>query len=410
MISSSRRTKIVIVGGGVAGCALAYQLGRADCSDVILFEKAELTSGSTWHAAGNVPLFNNNAARAALHARSLSVYAQLAEDVGNPLGLHQTGSLELACSEAELRQHTEYAQALAAAGIRCEVIDAHDALELFPYLNIDGVLGAAWTPTDGYLDPSALTFALADAARGAGVEILRHTPVVAIEQSVGGDWCVRAETLEVRAKHVVNAAGLHAREVSALVGHRIPAVPMERQYIVTDAVPGIETHTRQLPVLRDASAPFYIRQEQRSLLLGLYDQEPVFWALDGTPPDFNQELLTSDLERVEGSLRGALNRIPVLSELGIKTRLNGPLMRTPDAEPLVGPVRELKNFWLNTGYFAGIAQSGACAEALAAWILDGKQPSEYALFDPARFGLEADAEFTKRLTREEYVRKFGRGN
>jgi dimethylglycine dehydrogenase len=400
--------QVVIVGGGIAGCALAYQLARCGCEGVVLIEKAELTSGSTWHAAGNVPLLMGGVAHALLHTRSLDLYAELAELTGNPLGFHRSGSLQVATSTTEHREQREHAELLQAHDIRCEIVGSDEAVRLFPYLNPRAVEGGAWTPDDGHLDPSTLTFAFADAARDNGARIIRHTPVVEICASSNGAWTVRGETLQIETEHVVNSAGLHGREVSAMVGHRLAAVPMERQYIVTDDVPGIEQNSCELPVLRDSSGPFYIRQERNSLLLGLYDQEPVFWARDGTPDDFAQELLTPDLDRVSGSLQAALHRIPLLETLGIKTRLNGPLMRTPDAAPLVGPVAGLKNFWLNTGYFGGIAQAGACTEILARWIVGGDPQVDTSLFDARRFGDEADAEYTMRLTREEYLREFDR--
>jgi dimethylglycine dehydrogenase len=405
-VDDTQHARVVIVGGGIAGCALAYQLTRLGCDGVVLIDKAELTSGSTWHAAGNVPLFRDAVVQALLHSRSLEIYGELAEASEISLGFHRSGSLQLATSSAQLREQHQTAGRLRANELNCEILNLDELTQRFPYLNTDSVHGAAWTPDDGHLDPSMLTVALADAARERGARIIRHTPVVAIAETSDGGWSVRTETVEIHTEHVVNAAGLHGREVSAMVGHQLAAVPMERQYIVTEDVPGIEDNANELPVLRDSSGPLYIRQERASLLLGLYDDEPVFWAIEGTPQEFTQELLTPDLDRVSDSLSAALHRIPILQTLGIKTRLNGPLMRTPDAAPLIGPVPGLRNYWLNTGYFAGIAQSGGCTEVLAHWILTGEPDTDVSWFDARRFGPGTAVQYTMRMTREEYLREF----
>lgn len=403
------KVRAVIIGGGIAGCALLYHLAKRGWTDSILVEKGELTSGSTWHAAGNTPLYWNSYTLSRLHKETVDFYKAFAAETGRDIGFHQTGSLKLWTSAEQVAENLPVAAMVRAAGTEVAMIGPDELGERFPYLNLDGALGAAWVPGDGHVDPSSLTNALADEARAMGAEIRRHTRATGLRPRPGGGWIVETEKGEIEAGQVINAAGLHGREVAALAGHALPVVPMERQYLVTEDVPGIEDLGHELPVLRDTAAPLYIRQEQRALLLGLFDDAPVFWAAAGTPEDFDTDLLPNDLDRVSQAFERALERIPVLTELGVKRVLNGPLMRTPDAAPLAGPVPGLSDYWLNTGYFAGFAQACATSGRLARWITEGEPDQEMGFADPRRYGAWADGAYTMDRTRTEYVHEYGGG-
>ncbi|MBT6118180.1 MAG: GcvT family protein, partial [Rhodospirillaceae bacterium] len=404
------KARAVVIGGGIAGCALLYHLAKRGWTDSILVEKGELTSGSTWHAAGNTPLYWNSYILACLHKQTVDFYKAFAAETGRDIGFHQTGSLKLWTSPEQITENLPVAAMVRAAGTEVEMIGPDELGERFPYLNLDGALGAAWVPGDGHVDPSSLTNALAAEARAMGTEIRRHTRVIGLNPRLGGGWTVETEKGAIEAGQVINAAGLHAREVAALAGHALPVVPMERQYLVTEDVPGIEDLPHELPVLRDTAAPLYIRQEQRGLLLGLFDDAPVFWAPDGTPEDFDTDLLPNDLDRVSHAFERALERIPVLNELGVKRVLNGPLMRTPDAAPLAGPVPGLADYWLNNGFFAGFAQACATSGRLARWITEGEPDQEMGFADPRRYGPWADGAYTIDRTRTEYVHEYGDGS
>ena len=399
--------RIAIVGGGIAGCSLLQHLVDAGCTDVVLVEKGELTSGSTWHAAGNIPHYMGGRTFSRLHKSSLDFYTGFASRSGCEIGLHRCGSLKVATTKAQLQEYEAFVSIANQLGMPFEVVGPEEVSRQFPYVSTDGVLGAAWTPADGHVDPSSLTQALADSARKAGAKILRHQCVTSIQASANSEWQLETQGINIVAEHVINSAGLHSREVSQLLDHRLPVVPMERQYLVTEPLSGIEDLEQELPVLRDVSAPLYARQEQLSLLLGLYDREPVFWAIEGTPPSFDQELLQPDLDRVGEALRLAMLRIPILNEVGIKRVLNGPLLRTPDAAPLIGPVPSLRNYWLNTGYFAGIAQSGGCTAILARWILEGEPGEDVRVIAASRFDETADADYTMKMTRVAYAQELG---
>ena len=399
--------QIAIIGGGIAGCALLYQLVKSGCDNIVLIEKGELTSGSTWHAAGNLPLYMGGHTLSGLHQASLRFYETFQTLTHRKIGLHRCGSLKLATDPTEAKAQKNYQSIARAAGIRFEVVTADEVSDLFPYVSTHGVLSAAWTPDDGHVDPASLTMALANAARERGARVLRRTRVRGIERHRDSHWNLLTDDGSIMAKHVVNAAGLHAREVSQMLGHQLPVVPMERQYLITEPLPDLDQLTGELPVLRDASAPLYARQEGPAMLLGLYDKTPVFWSVNGTPSSFDQELLPPDLERVSDALANAMHRLPVLETLGIKQVVNGPLLRTPDACPLIGPVPGLPNVWLNTGYFAGIAQSGGCAIILSEWLLTGEPGADVSAIAADRFDASVGTEDTMRLTREAYAQELG---
>jgi dimethylglycine dehydrogenase len=397
--------RVVVIGGGVAGCALLYHLSRLGWTDSVLVEKGELTVGSTWHAAGNTPHYATGWTLGRIYLESTNFYQAFAKETGEDVGFHKCGGVRLSVSKDHEEEHRRAAAKARAQGMRMEIIGPNQAKDLLPYMNIDGIRSVCWTPDDGYIDPSSITNALARQARAKGAEIYRHTRVTGLKRA-NGHWRVETEKGTITSEIVVNAAGLWAREVSAMVGHHVPVVPMERQYLVTETVPGIRDLKQELPILRDISAPLYMRQEQQSLLLGLFDKEPVFWSADGTPPGFEQELLVPDLERVSHAFERALERVPVLGELGVKRVVNGPLMRTPDGNPLIGPVPGLDGYWMNGGYFAGFGLAGALTSHLAEWMIEGEPQIDLSGFDLRRYGDYATGAYTMESTRAAYVHEF----
>ncbi|MDA0702506.1 MAG: FAD-dependent oxidoreductase [Proteobacteria bacterium] len=403
------KARAVIIGGGIAGCALLYHLAKRGWTDTILVEKGELTSGTTWHAAGNCPLYSHSYTMSRLSKDTVDFYGTFIAETGRDIGFHRSGSVKLSASPEQVTENARVAAMVRTAGITVKTLGPEELVERFPYLNPEGVLGAVWTPDDGHVDPSSLTNALADEARKMGAEVRRHTEVIGLRprsSAEGGGWIVETTAGEIEAGQLINSAGLHGREVARLAGHVLPGIPIERQYLVTDDVPGIEELDAELPILRDISAPLYIRQERRSLLLGLFDTAPVFWAEDGTPLDFDTDLLPNDLDRVSHAFERALSRIPILNELGVKRVLNGPLLRSPDAAPLAGPVPGLNDYWLNTAYFGGFSQACETGARLARWITEGEPDREMSFADPRRFGLWAGTAYTQSRTRSAYIHEF----
>ncbi|MGH6953242.1 MAG: GcvT family protein, partial [Alphaproteobacteria bacterium] len=311
--------------------------------------------------------------------------------------------------EALVLEHKRHAGQARDVGLPLELIGPNEVKTLFPLASTEGVLGAAYTPEDGHVDPASLTDALAGVACESGAEIRRRTRVTGLKAIGPRDWRVSTEHGEIAAEVVINAAGLWAREVAAMVGYRPPMVPMERQYLVTEPAADLRALKRELPVLRDIAAPLYLRQEGQGLLLGLFDREPVFWAEDSTPDGFERELLPPDLERVSGAFERAMRRVPALRTLGVKTVVNGPLMRTPDANPLLGPVPGLDGFYMNAGYFAGFAQCGSACRYVAEWIVAGEPSIDLGALDVRRFGAYATIEYTRATTRAAYAHEFGVG-
>ncbi|MFO0996258.1 MAG: FAD-dependent oxidoreductase [Alphaproteobacteria bacterium] len=397
--------RVVVIGGGVAGSALLYHLTRLGWRDVVLVEKGELTAGSTWHAAGNTPHYSTGYSTTRLYLESTRFYEQFMRETGEDVGWHKCGGIRLAINANHMEEHRRACAKARYLGMRMEMVGPNQAKDLLPYMEVDGIVGAAWTQDDGYIDPSSITNALARQARANGAEIYRHTRVTGTVRA-NGHWRVETEKGPITCEIVVNSAGLWGREVAAMVGYHPPMVPMERQYLVTETVEGLKALGRELPILRDISAPLYMRQERESLLLGLFDQEPVFWAADRTPDGFEQELLVPDLDRVSHAFEKAVARVPVLGKLGVKRVINGPLMRSPDGNPLIGPVPGLANYYMNGGYFAGFGLSGGLTARLAEWIVGGEPEIDLTAFDVKRFGAYATIPYTMDATRGAYVHEF----
>jgi glycine cleavage system aminomethyltransferase T/glycine/D-amino acid oxidase-like deaminating enzyme len=383
--------RVAIVGGGIAGCSLAYHLARLGWTDVALLERDELTSGSTWHAAGLCTQFNQSYNLMALLRRSIELYGSLEAETGQAVDFHQCGSVRLATRPEHLDQFHRVGGIAAGVGVAFELVSPERAAELFPLLDPTGVLGAAYLPSDGHVDPTSVTNALARGAAAAGVRILRRAPVTAIERRAGG-FVLSTPRGEVRAAIVVNAAGQWAREVAALLGHTLPIVPLEHQYVVTEPVGAVAGLERELPVLRDPESSFYCRQEQGGLLVGPFEPRPKPWALDGIPAGFAGRLLAPDLEQIASTLELAGRRIPPFAEAGIRTVVNGPDGYTPDGRCLMGWVPDQPNVFVLAGFsIFGIVFGGGAGASAAEWLVGGQPPDSLWEVDVRRFGPYANA-------------------
>ncbi len=398
-----------MIGGGVVGCSVLYHLTRLGCTDSVLIERSELTSGSTWHAAGGFHTLNADTNMAALQGYTIGLYRELEERTGQSCGLHHVGGLTLATSAERL----DFLRAERAKhrymGLDTHIVGPAEIRELSPITNTDGVLGALYDPLDGHLDPSGTTQAYARAARTAGAEIYLRTPVEALAPRADGGWDVVTAQGTVHAEHVVNAAGLWAREVGELAGVYLPLHPMEHQYLVTGDIAEVYGREQELPHVMDPAGESYLRQEGRGLVIGFYEQDCAPWGVDGTPADFGHELLPDNLERLGEALETAYRRYPVLETASVKRVINGPFTFAPDGNPLVGPVPGLSNYWAACAVMAGFSQGGGVGLTLAEWLVHGEPSRDVFAMDVARFGDYCTRAYTRAKVRENYQRRFAIG-
>jgi dimethylglycine dehydrogenase len=386
-IAMKPHARVVVIGGGIAGCSVLYHLTKLGWTDVVLLERNELTSGSTWHSVGNTPMFTASLNILRVLKYSNELYASLEAETGQNVGYHPVGSLRLATTPDLLKWYQQLEDMAPLAGVRHKVIDVKQALELNPLINPEGVLAAAHLQGDGYLDPASVTFALAKGARQRGAEIYRGTRVESLTRTASGEWAIATNNGTIHAEIVVNAGGQWGREIGRMVGVELPLVPMEHQYVVTEAVPELKQLPREIPVTRDPERVFYMRQEGDGLLLGFFEANPIPWAVDGIPREFGQQLLPERVEHLEPDLLRAMERVPVLGRVGIKKIVNGPDAYTPDGAPIVGPVPGVPNFFVIAGFsLFGIANSGGTGRMCAEWIVEGTPSIDMWEYDVRRFG------------------------
>ncbi len=398
--------QVVVIGGGVVGCSVIYHLTRLGMRDVVLIERSELTSGSTWHAAGGFHTLNADTNMAALQGYTIRLYRELEEITGQSCSLHHVGGITLAESPERL-DFLKSARAMHRhMGLDTELITPQEIRELSPITNTDGVLGALYDPLDGHLDPSGTTQAYAKAAQMQGAEIVLRNRVLETNPRADGGWDVVTEQGTVVAEQLVNAAGLWAREVAAMAGVYLPLHPMEHQYFATADIPEVFERVEELPHVMDPGGESYLRQEGRGLVIGFYEQDCVPWAVDGTRWDFGHELLEDNLDRISDSMEFAFRRYPVLADAGIKTVINGPFTFAPDGNPLVGPVPGLRNYWSACAVMAGFSQGGGVGLTLAEWLIEGEPSRDVFAMDVARFGDYCTPSYTRLKVRENYQRRF----
>jgi dimethylglycine dehydrogenase len=368
--------RVVVIGGGAVGVSTLYHLTRKGWSDVVLIERKELTSGSTWHAAGLLPLFNMSYSVGQIHKYSVALYQTLEEETGQHVGLRQVSNIRLALHRDRMDEYHQYAGVAETIGINVEFLTPQQVKEIWPLCNIDGVIGAIRHPEDGYVQPADLTQALARGARAGGAQIYRQTRVIGIEPKPSGEWLLRTDKGEITCEHVVSATGNFARRTGAMVGLDVPVIPVEHQYIVTEPHPEIQKRQREgLPemgVLRESDGSWYMREEAGGLLLGPYEKGAPCCYLDGPADGSEYELFTEDLERLAPHIEAAINRVPAFGEVGVKQVYNGAIAYTPDGGPIIGPAWGLRNFWLNEGHSFGITAAGGAGWQLAEWITEGE--------------------------------------
>lgn len=401
------QARVVVVGGGVVGCSVLYHLTKLGWTDVVLCERKELTAGSSWHAAGGFHALNSDPAVSRLQAYTISLYHEIENLSGQDIGLHLTGGLNVAATPERwelLRSDWARHRVL---GLKTELISPAEIRELCPIMDTREVLGAIYDPHEGHLDPAGTTHAYAKAAAANGAEIYRHTRVLEIVPTGRGSWHVVTNAGTIEAEHVVNAAGLWAREVGQMVGAQLPLVPMEHHYLLTEDLAEIKSLDREIPMVLDLDAEIYLRQERNGVLLGVYEKAATPWALDGTSWDYgDSELLPPNLDRLTDALEKGFQHFPALSAAGIRRVVNGPFTFTPDGNPLVGPVPGLVHYWAACGVMAGFAQGGGVGLALAQWITQGEPDEDIYAMDIARFGPYASRSYTVAKAREFYSRRF----
>ena len=402
-------TRVAIIGGGVVGCSVLYHLTKLGWSDVMLIERSELTSGSTWHAAGGFHTLNGDTNMAALQGYTIKLYKELEEITGLSCGLHHVGGVTLADNRdrfdmllAERAKHRYM-------GLETEIVGPEEIRKIAPVTNTDGILGALYDPLDGHLDPSGTTHAYAKAARMAGATIETHCKVLETNQKSDGTWQIVTEKGTIDAEHVVNAGGLWAREVAAMSGVYLPLHPMEHQYVVTEEVPEIAEIIDaggEHPHVMDPAGESYLRQEGRGLCIGFYEQPCKPWAVDGTSWDFGHELLPDNLDKIEQSIDFAYKRFPALERAGVKSVIHGPFTFAPDGNPLVGPVPGLRNYWSACGVMAGFSQGGGVGLMLAQWMIEGECERDVSAMDVARYGDWINKGYTLPKVIENYQKRF----
>jgi dimethylglycine dehydrogenase len=395
----------VVIGGGVVGASVLYHLTKAGWKDVMLIERAELTSGSTWHAAGGMHTVNGDPNVAKLQQYTINLYKEIEQISGQSCGVHITGGIMLAGTRERL-DWLKMAKARGRyLGMELELISVDEAQQLFPLMDKKHFAGAMYDPIEGHVDPNGVTYAYAKSAQIGGAEIVRQCRVCDLRQRSDGSWDVITEQGTVHAEHVVNAGGLWAREVGRMVGLELPILAMEHQYLITDDMPFLAGKKEQLHCI-DFEGEIYLRQERGGMLIGTYEKAGVPWSPKETPWDFGQNLLPNDLDRIAPSLEVGFQHFPQLGEAGIKKIVNGPFTFAPDGNPLIGPVRGLTNFWVACGVMAGFSQGGGVGLALSQWMVNGDPGADIWGMDVARYGDWATLAYTNAKVRENYSRRF----
>ena len=404
------KAKVAVIGGGVVGVSTLYHLAKKGWNDVVLVERKELTSGSTWHAAGLLPLFNMSYSVGQLHKYAVNFYKTLEKETGQSVGFSVVSNIRLATTQDRMDEYHQYAGVAQTIGVDVKFLTPEQVKEIWPLCNIDGIIGAIQHPEDGYIQPADLTQALAKGARDMGAEIYRNTNVVGVEQNSDETWTVKTDKGDIQCEHVVSATGNFARQTGKMVGLEIPVIPVEHQYIVTESHPEIQKRKEQgLPemgVLRDSDSSWYMREEAGGLILGPYEKGAPVCYVNGPGKDSEFELFQEDLERIEKHIESAIHRVPIFGEVGVKKVYNGAICYTPDGSPIVGPAWGLKNFWINEGHSFGITAAGGAGWQLGEWIVDGEPTIDMLGVDPRRFGDYATDSYLIEKNEEAYANVF----
>lgn len=404
-----KQARVVVIGGGIVGCSVLYHLARAGWRDVVLLERQELTSGSSWHAAGSLFTLTRPNLAAALQLHSFRSYREIERESGQSVGFHLTGGISLCRSEDEVLSHQMLQSACRRLGIESHFLSPEEAASRCPILDPGRMIAALWEEEGGHVDPASATQAFAAAARKLGAAIERHTPVRATRPRADGSWDVVTDRGTIHAEHVVNAAGLWAREVGRMAGISLPLMPVEHHYLVTETIPEIARLGFELPQINDNEIGCYARQEGQGLLFGAYEGRCTHWSKEGTPADFGHELLPDDLSRMDWNFERAVEMMPCLATAGIRRAINGPMMFSPDLSPLLGPHPALRNYFCANGVMTGFNQGPGVGKVVADWIIEGDPGMDVMAWDVARFGDWAQGAFTEARTRYFYEHRCERG-
>jgi dimethylglycine dehydrogenase len=399
--------RVAVIGGGIVGASVLYHLARLGWTDIVLVERAELTAGSTWHAAAGFHAQNDNLTLARTQARMADLYRRIERESGQPVGLHVTGGIALAATperwEMLLAEHSKFQ----GAGLETRLMTPAEIGAACPIVDTGGVIGGLYDPNEGYVDPHGATHAFAKAARHLGAEVLLRTAVTALNPARGGGWTVVTDKGRFHAGAVVNAAGLWARRVGRMAGTDLPLVPLEHHYLVTDDVPVLAELGREIPSITDLEGFTYLQPERKGVILGVYERNPRHWSPEGAPWDYGMTLLPPDIDRVMPELSIGYGRFPPLAAIGIRKWVNGAFTFTPDGNPLIGPVPGLRDFWVACGCMAGFSQSGGIGEFVARWIVDDDPGEDVFGMDVARFGPYATRDdYLLPVTAQFYARRF----
>ena len=399
--------RVVVIGGGVVGASVIYHLAKFGWTDVCLLERSVLTAGSSWHAAGGIHALNADPNIAALQAYTIDLLKEIEEESGHNIGLHMTGGLTMAGTPDRWEWLQANYRVFQSIGIDdCRLVTPEEAGELNPIMSTDGFLGGMWADREGYLDTTGTVHAYAIAARKRGAEYFEHTKVEALEQTSDG-WRVITDKGTITCEHVVNAAGLWAKQVGRMAGIELPVSPLKHHYLISDSIPELETLDFEVPMTVDLEGFTYLRQDQNGVLLGIYEIDHEHWAMDGAPWDYGMELFQEQTDRIENELTLGFERYPCLQEVGVKTWVNGAFTFSPDGNPLVGPVPGKQGYWCACAVMAGFLQGGGVGKSLAEWMIHGEPEADVYGMDVARYGRYAEnKQYIKETTGQFYSRRF----
>ena len=404
------KAQVVVIGGGVVGAGTLYHLAKKGWTDVVLVERKDLTSGSTWHAAGLLPLFNMSYSVGKLHQYSVDFYHDLEKETGMNVGFSVVSNIRLANSQDRMDEYKYYSGVGSTVGVDVKFLTPDEVKEVWPLCNTEGLVGAIQHPDDGYIQPADLTQALCKGARNRGAEIYEHTLVEGIQQQKDQSWVVSTDKGDISCQHVVSCTGSFARKTGEMVGLDVPVIPVEHQFLVTEQHPEIMERKKQglpeMAVLRESDSAYYLREEAGGMILGIYEKGAPACYVDGPSKDCQYELFNGELDRIMPHIDRCISRVPAFGEVGIKDIYNGAIAYTPDGNPIVGPAPGLKNFWLNEGHSFGITAAGGAGWQLAEWIVDGEPTVDMMGVDPRRFGPYATRGYLKEKNEEAYANVF----
>jgi dimethylglycine dehydrogenase len=383
--------RVVVIGGGVVGASVLYHLAKFGWSDVALIERSVLTAGSSWHAAGGFHALNADPNIASLQAYTIDLLSEIEKESGQSVGMHMTGGLVLAGTPDRWEWLQSAYRTFQSIGIEdVRLVTPKEAGELCPVLSTDGIIGGMWADREGYIDTTGTVHAYAGAAKKNGATVIEHNRVLELHQRPGGGWDVVTEKGTIKCEHVVNAAGLWAKQVGRMAGIELPVSPLSHHYLLTETIPEIAALDDEIPMVVDLEGFTYMRQDLKGMLLGIYEINHQHWMMDGAPWDYGIELLQEDIDRIENELRLGFERFPVLQKVGVRNWVNGAFTFSPDGNPLVGPVRGKPGYWCACAVMAGFLQGGGVGKSLAEWIIHGEPESDVFGMDVARYGPYAE--------------------